>query len=170
MANLDNQPVISYSTELGMMVESRAEDALCSPLLEPYLGEVQLLFTSPPFPLNREKAYGNREGSEYENWLADFASQFRRFLKPDGSIVIEMGNSWKSGEPAMSTLGLRSLLSFLERGEFGAMSAVCLSESREITLACPVGKCRAYTSQGCFHSYLVDVTHNTTKKPITEMC
>ena len=117
MANPDNEPKISYSTNLGMMVESRAEDALRSPLLEPYLGEVQLIFTSPPFPLNREKAYGNLEGMEYMEWIADFAFQFRKFLKPDGSIVIEMGNSWKSGEPAMSTLGLKSLLSFLERGE-----------------------------------------------------
>ena len=117
MGNPDNEPKISYSTKLGTMVESKAEIALRSSFFEQYLGKVQLIFTSPPFPLNRKKAYGNLEGSEYVDWLAAFSSQFLRFLKPDGSIAIEMGNSWKSGEPAMSTLGLKSLLAFLERGE-----------------------------------------------------
>ena len=117
MVNPDNEPKVSYFTNRGMMVESKAETALRSSLFEPYLGQVQLIFTSPPFPLNRKKAYGNLEGLEYVDWLAAFSSQFRRFLKPDGSIAIEMGNSWKSGEPVMSTLGLKSLLAFLEHGE-----------------------------------------------------
>ena len=131
MGKQDSAPKISYSTKLGMMVESKAEVALRSTLLEPYLGEVQLIFTSPPFPLNRKKAYGNLEGLAYVDWLADFASQFRRFLKPDGSITIEMGNSWKSGEPVMSTLGLRSLLAFLERGELElCQQFVCQNPAR----------------------------------------
>jgi site-specific DNA-methyltransferase (cytosine-N4-specific) len=33
-------------------------------------------------------------------------------LSADGSIVIEMGNSWESGIPVMSTLGIRTLLEF----------------------------------------------------------
>lgn len=131
MGNPVNEPKISYTTELGMMVESKAEIALRSSLFEPYLGKVQLIFTSPPFPLNRKKSYGNLEGSEYVEWLSDFASQFRRFLKPDGSIAIEMGNSWKSGEPVMSTLGLRSLLAFLERGELElCQQFVCQNPAR----------------------------------------
>ena len=131
MGTPDNEPKISYSTKLGKMVESKAEVALSSSLFEPYLGEVQLIFTSPPFPLNRKKAYGNLEGLDYVEWLAGFASQFRRFLKPDGSIAIEMGNSWKSGEPVMSTLGLKSLLAFLERGDLElCQQFVCQNPAR----------------------------------------
>ena len=111
------EPKITYSTNFGIMVESKAEVALNSALLEPHLGKVQLIFTSPPFPLNRKKSYGNLYGEEYVNWLASFASRFREFLTADGSIAIEMGNSWKPGVPAMSTLGLKSLLAFLECGE-----------------------------------------------------
>ena len=111
-------PKVSYTTEFGLMVEGKAELALESSFLEQYLGNIQLIFTSPPFPLTRKKAYGNFEGTNYVDWLANFALQFRRFLKPDGSIVIEMGNSWKPGEPAMSTLGLESLMKFLESGDF----------------------------------------------------
>ena len=99
------------------MVQSKAEAALHSDLLKPYIGRVQLVFTSPPFPLNRKKAYGNLQGLDYVEWLATFAMPLRRFLKPNGSIAIEMGNSWKPGEPVMSTLGLESLLAFLERGQ-----------------------------------------------------
>ena len=99
-----------------MMVLGKAEEALASQLLEPYRGHAQLIFTSPPFPLNRKKAYGNLTGDDYIQWLAAFAPVFADFLAPDGSIAIELGNSWESGQPVMSTLPLRAFLAFLERG------------------------------------------------------
>ena len=117
MEQCEGEPKVCYSTELGTMLESKAEVALSSSLMKPFLGEVQLVFTSPPFPLNRKKAYGNLRGVAYVNWLSGFASKFREFLKPNGSIAMEMGNSWEPGKPVMSTLGLRSLLQFLELGE-----------------------------------------------------
>ena len=98
------------------MLQGKAESALGSPLLESYVGRVNLIFTSPPFPLNRKKSYGNLTGRTYEEWLAGFSKLFVKFLNPDGSIVIEIGNSWNPGEPTMSTLGLKSLLRFLEGG------------------------------------------------------
>ena len=131
MSQHEDNPKVSYSTDVGMMVESKAEVALSSSLLESYLGRVQLIFTSPPFPLNRKKAYGNLNGEEYVNWLAAFASRFREYLKADGSIAIEMGNSWKPGSPVMSTLGLKSLLAFLERGEMElCQQFVCSNPAR----------------------------------------
>jgi len=51
-------------------------------------------------------------------WLKDFASTFKEYLKPTGSIVMEVGNSWKPGKPVMSTLALESLLAFLRAGKF----------------------------------------------------
>ena len=131
MKQREIEPKISYSTELGKMLVGKAEVALNSSLLEPYGGEVQLIFTSPPFPLNRKKAYGNLDGQEYVDWLAAFAPKFREFLTKDGSIVIEMGNSWKRGEPVMSTLGLKSLLEFLEQGDMElCQQFVCSNPAR----------------------------------------
>lgn len=109
---------LAFSTKYGKSYEGNAEDVLTSSLLSKYKGKVDLIFTSPPFPLNRKKKYGNKQGEEYINWLTSFAPIFSKALKPTGSIVIEMGNSWEPGKPVMSTLALRSLLRFLDAGNF----------------------------------------------------
>jgi DNA modification methylase len=106
----------TYRTARGFAVRAKAEDFLDSRLAARYRGRVQLIFTSPPFPLNRKKKYGNATGDEYLEWLAAFAPRFIEMLKPNGSIVVEMGNAWERGEPVMSTLALQALLKFLERG------------------------------------------------------
>ncbi|MCX6654345.1 MAG: site-specific DNA-methyltransferase [Candidatus Bathyarchaeota archaeon] len=93
-----------------------AAPLLTSMIIPKYRGRVQLIFTSPPFPLNRKKRYGNLQGEEYIEWLCSFAPLFRELIADNGSIVIELGNSWEPGRPVMSTLPLRSLLAFLERG------------------------------------------------------
>jgi DNA modification methylase len=86
--------------------------------LRRYRGKVQLIFTSPPFPLNRKKKYGNQQGVEYLRWLAEFAPLFSDLLKDNGSIVMELGNAWEPGEPVMSTLALEALLEFKKAGAF----------------------------------------------------
>src|SRR5262249_51664605 len=110
---------VAYKTSLGRAVRGTAEYVLQRRKYKKHLdGKVDLLFTSPPFPLNRKKRYGNEVGEAYVNWLADLAPLFRAALKPRGSIVLELGNAWESGRPVMSTLALKALLAFLERGGF----------------------------------------------------
>ena len=108
-----------YETELGRSVLGLAEDVLeSSPITNSIRGNVDLIFTSPPFPLTRKKRYGNKQGDEYVNWLAGFAPIFKKVLKPNGSIVLELGNAWEPGRPVMSTLALKAMLAFLDRGGF----------------------------------------------------
>ena len=115
----EGEPSEFFTTELGRSVLGQAEIVLRSPEFTPALVEqVDLVFTSPPFPLNRKKRYGNKQGSEYIDWLTSFAPLFRQILKPHGSIVLELGNAWEPGRPVMSTLALEALLSFLQTGEF----------------------------------------------------
>lgn len=109
---------MAYRTPRGVMYHGSAQAVLTSPLAKKYRGKVQMIFTSPPFPLNRKKKYGNFQGQNYVDWLASFAPLFREFLKPDGSIVIELGNAWEAGQPVMSTLALEALLAFRENGKF----------------------------------------------------
>jgi DNA modification methylase len=109
---------VGYKTSRGVMFVGSAEDVLSSRRTAEYHGKVQLIFTSPPFPLNRKKKYGNLQGEAYIRWLADFAPVFKGFLKKNGSIVLELGNAWVPGKPVMSTLALKALLAFLEKGMF----------------------------------------------------
>lgn len=108
--------VPAYETPLGATYQATVEDFLASPAAERYHGKVQLLFTSPPFPLNRKKRYGNLQGQAYVTWLANLAKSFSNLLTSSGSIVIELGNAWEHGTPTMSTLALEALLAFKRRG------------------------------------------------------
>jgi site-specific DNA-methyltransferase (cytosine-N4-specific) len=109
----------------------KAEDVLCSFPMNLYKGKVQLVFTSPPFPLNRKKKYGNLQGEEYVAWIASFAPLLRKYLTSDGSIVVELGNAWERGNPTMSTLPMRALLAFQEAAELHlCQEFICFNTAR----------------------------------------
>ena len=63
---------------------------------------INLIMTSPPFALNKKKAYGNVDSSKYVEWFKPFAKEFWRVLREDGSLVIHMGGSWDKGCPTRS--------------------------------------------------------------------
>ncbi|GHU18217.1 methyltransferase [Betaproteobacteria bacterium] len=94
-----------------------SDEILADRSLAKFEGKINLIFTSPPFPLHRKKRYGNKTGEAYIEWLCAFGPLFKKMLTPDGSIVVEMGNSWESGMPIMSTLALHALLDFQEKNE-----------------------------------------------------
>ncbi len=96
------------------MLVGKAEDVLASAALDPWRGRVQLVFTSPPFPLLRKKKYGNLSGDAFCDWLASFAEPLAKMLTPNGSIVMEIGNGWNPGLPTVSTVGIKALLAFQE--------------------------------------------------------
>jgi len=101
-----------YRTGLGAMYCGKSEDLLARTPLAKSKKKVQLVFTSPPFPLNRKKKYGNLQGQQYVEWMASFAPLLAEYLTPTGSIVIEIGNAWVDGSPTMSTLPIEALLAF----------------------------------------------------------
>ena len=63
---------------------------------------VDLIVTSPPFGLVRKKSYGNEDADDYCDWFRPFAEGFARALKPNGSLVIDIGGAWKPGTPTRS--------------------------------------------------------------------
>ena len=111
-------PRVYYSSDLGRLYLGLAEDVLELPEVRRLRGRVKLVFTSPPFPLNRKKKYGNFEGRRYLLWLSAFAELLRPFLHPKGSIVVEVGNAWEPGSPTFSTLPMESLLEFKKAGNY----------------------------------------------------
>ena len=114
-----------YSTASGAMYLGQSEDVLQSKPLKKFVGKVQLVMTSPPFPLNTKKAYGNRTQDEYVEWFADFAPILRDMVTEDGSIVIEIGNAWMPGRPVMSVHVMKAFLRFLEKGDLHLCQGSC---------------------------------------------
>lgn len=78
---------------------------------------VDLIMTSPPFALTRKKDYGNEQEDAYLEWFRDFAEQFHRILKDDGSLVIDLGGAWKPGLPVRSLYHFKLLIMLCE--EYG---------------------------------------------------
>lgn len=97
----------------GRYYVGKTEDILKGSSFRRLKGKIQLIFTSPPFPLNYKKSYGNMVGEEYLDWFANLAPYFAEMLKENGSIVIELGNSWEPSRPVQSLLPLQSLMKFI---------------------------------------------------------
>ena len=99
-----------FQTDLGRMVcnDSALEldiMADCS---------VDLVATSPPYALVREKEYGNVSESEWVEWFRPFAEQIHRVLKPSGSFVLDLGGAWNQGTPTRSLYQFRALLMLVD--------------------------------------------------------
>lgn len=73
-------------------------------------GCVDLVVTSPPFALLRQKTYGNKEQSEYVDWLCEFGTEVRRVLRDTGSFVLDLGGAYQRGVPVRSLYQYRVLL------------------------------------------------------------
>lgn len=96
-------------------------------------GKVNLILTSPPYPLNNKKSYGNLTGEKYLEWFTALAPVFSDLLTDDGSIVLEIGNAWEHGRPVQSLLHLESLLGFVRHKDAGLrliQQFVCYNPSR----------------------------------------
>lgn len=63
---------------------------------------VSLIVTSPPFGLVRKKDYGNVDAEKYVDWFRPFGRAFKRILKENGSLVIDIGGAWTPGLPTRS--------------------------------------------------------------------
>ncbi|MGE0205351.1 MAG: site-specific DNA-methyltransferase [Hyphomicrobiaceae bacterium] len=102
---------------MGRYFVGGAEEVLRANDLRDVRGKVQLVLTSPPFPLNHKKKYGNKTGEEYVAWLSSFAPLLSDLLTENGSIVIELGNGWLPGRPVQSLLTLESLMAFVKHAD-----------------------------------------------------
>lgn len=103
-----------YKTKYGKFLLGDSIKLLKGKLSNKLNKKVNLLITSPPFPLNNKKKYGNLQGNEYKEWFKNLASIFENLLTEDGSVVIEIGNAWEPERPVQSLLHLESLFSLVK--------------------------------------------------------
>lgn len=73
-------------------------------------GSINLVVTSPPFALQREKEYGNKSQAEYIDWLLEFGELVHSRLKDDGSFILDLGGAYESGVPVRSLYNFRLLI------------------------------------------------------------
>ena len=102
-----------FRTMLGQAVVGDSLDVLPRLPAE----SVDLVLTSPPFALLRQKSYGNAPQHEYVDWLCQFAPQVHRVLKPTGSYVMDLGGAYERGRPVRSLHQFRVLIRHVD--EFG---------------------------------------------------
>ncbi|MBK1901984.1 MULTISPECIES: site-specific DNA-methyltransferase [Burkholderia] len=98
--------VTIFTTADGIALYGRAEEAVAH--IDD--GSVRLLFTSPPYPLLREKQYSNKAANEYVEWLLRIAETWPRKLARDGSVVLNLGDVMNRGEPTYSLYQERLLI------------------------------------------------------------
>lgn len=93
----------AYTTALGAAYAGDSR-ALLRELPD---ASVNLVVTSPPFALQRQKAYGNKDQHEYIDWLVEFCALVRDKLTDDGSFVLDLGGAYQKGTPVRSLYNFR---------------------------------------------------------------
>lgn len=79
---------------------------------------IDLVMTSPPFALQREKTYGNVDQQAYVDWLFAFCKKVYRVLSPTGSFVIDLGGAYQSKRPVRSLHNYRILIKLCDELDF----------------------------------------------------
>lgn len=102
---------IILSTELGQAIHGDSLHILDESIAT---NSVDLIMTSPPFGLVRKKEYGNVDAVDYIDWFRKFGKIFKRILKNDGSLVIDIGGSWVKGQPTRSLYHFKLLIMLCE--------------------------------------------------------
>jgi site-specific DNA-methyltransferase (cytosine-N4-specific) len=108
-----------YQSNKGTLYKGNSVDLLSNVLMDELRGRVNLIITSPPFPLNNKKKYGNQKGGEYLEWFKSLAPIFSELLAEDGSLVIEIGNAWEPDRPVQSLLHLECLFGLVNNPNSG---------------------------------------------------
>ena len=75
---------------------------------------IDLVLTSPPFALQRQKSYGNVEERAYVTWIKPFGQEVFRVLKESGSFVLDLGGAYRASVPSRSLYNFRVLLAFCD--------------------------------------------------------
>lgn len=108
---LAGQICLGFSTELGLALWADCHDVF-SRLDEP----IHLCLTSPPYPLQRARAYGGPKEREYVDFVCRLLEPIVRHLVPGGSICLNISNDiFLPGSPARSLYRERLVLALHER-------------------------------------------------------
>lgn len=110
LGNMRRGTILTFAIgENGILLWANAEDAVT--VIEK--GSVQLLMTSPPYPLAHCREYGNVRPDQWVDWMLRHIERFLPLLTKDGTIMLNVMKVWKQGMPAQA-LHIERLLISLE--------------------------------------------------------
>ena len=109
-----SQHMVAASTSLGVAIWAKSQTVFSRILTnEP----IHLALTSPPYPLNQPRAYGNhKEIQDYIDFICDALSPIVEKLYDGGNIALNIGNDiFTQGTPARSTYVERLVIAIEDR-------------------------------------------------------
>jgi site-specific DNA-methyltransferase (cytosine-N4-specific) len=120
---MEKQPFGSAGTSIGKTVfRTQFGEAIAGDSLEVLnqipAESIDLVVTSPPFALLRQKSYGNVDQFAYVDWICQFAPLVHRVLKPSGSYVLDLGGAYQRGRPVRSLHSFRALIRHVDNHGF----------------------------------------------------
>jgi len=99
-----------FETPNGTALWARAEDA--AGVIQQK--SIQLVYTSPPYPLIRPKEYGNLSSKDHVNWITELADMWKPLLRDDRSLVLNLGPTGVSGLPTQDPYIERIILKLID--------------------------------------------------------
>lgn len=103
--------LLGYSTNLGVAIWGPSGD-----IFRRMTVPVSLIFSSPPYPLNKARAYGNPNEREIVDFICDTLEPLIEALAEDGSLALNVSNDiFLPGMPARSTYVERLVLEICDR-------------------------------------------------------
>jgi len=107
----DSFQMLAFSTKLGIALWGDAKK-IFSKSTEP----IHLMLSSPPYPLQDPRAYGNVQEKEYVDWLCAMLEPIVKNLVEGGSIVLNISNDISlKRSPAKSIYKERLVLALHDR-------------------------------------------------------
>ena len=102
-----------YTTKLGRAFLGDARDRLAGLASS----KIDLVITSPPFPLTfrKKKPYTSVGEEGFVDWLLPYAAECHRVLKDSGSLVLDLGGVWNKGAPVRSLYQYKVVIALCEQ-------------------------------------------------------
>lgn len=119
--------IVGFSTKLGVALWADCRDAMAA-LDEP----LHLVLTSPPYALQKARAYGNPNASEYVDFICRMLEPVVPKLAEGGSVVLNVTNDvFLPGSPARELLTERLTIALHDRlGLFKMDSLIWFNRSK----------------------------------------
>lgn len=108
---LPKKILLAFNTDLGCALWGNSQDVFGN-----LQDTITLAFTSPPYPLNLPRQYGNVGESKYVDWLCEMLQPIVKNLRRGGNLVLNVGQDiFVSKSPSRSMYLERLTLALADR-------------------------------------------------------